>query len=318
MKKIETLMSKWWFRLALVAGLAFILFIVNMILMTKAGGNEGTHYANDGTLNLVGWLVYLSIIPMYLATDILSNMRFKIGKLLRKLILLISLAIYVIMVLVGLISYLMHVKDGYEMRPFLDGFGVAPFITFTLLYHFVVGNYEVTNKEPNRKKQFIVTLIAYIAPMIIGVLLVWILNLVDNSTVTFIALIVLILILVGSFVVSIKKYGLYLGGQKEFAKEMESIRNSTGTVDGESNDWTSAFEHGIGGGAYGTYVDMDVTARLKNDTIYIHVRYRYFGSSDAGIIASRHNEIASDIKGYYNDVAKKCPYASKLSMEIKD
>ena len=73
-------MSKWWFRLVLVAGFASVLFLVNMILMTKAGDKGETHYANDGVLNISGWLIYLSIIPMYLATDILSYVNFKIGK----------------------------------------------------------------------------------------------------------------------------------------------------------------------------------------------------------------------------------------------
>lgn len=54
MKKLEKLMSKWWFRLVLVAGFAAVLFLVNLILLTKAGDNGETHYANDGVLNITG------------------------------------------------------------------------------------------------------------------------------------------------------------------------------------------------------------------------------------------------------------------------
>ncbi len=316
MKKFETLMSKWWFRLALIAGFTAILFIVNISLATSYNGDRNK-LANDGVLNVVGWFTYLAVIPMYFATDILNNMRFKIGKFLRKVILLIALAICVLSTF-GLISYLISVNSGKEMRPFEDGFGIAPFITFTLLYHFVVGKYEVINKEPNRMKQFIVTLVAYIAPLIVGVLLILVLKSVDNSTISFIALIALILILVGSFVISIKKYGLALGGAKELEKEMENIRSSSTMVSGESNDWTSEFEHVIGGGAYGTYVDIDVSAKLRNNKIYVLVRFNYFGSSDASITASRNSEIAKEIDGYYRDVAKKCPYASQLNKEIKE
>ncbi len=323
MKKLEKLMSKWWFRLVLVAGFASILFLVNMILMTKAGDKGETHYANDGVLNISGWLIYLAIIPMYLATDILSYVNFKIGKLLRKLILLLSFAVCIIMVLIGLIAYIMGVKDGDVMRPVIDGFGIAPFLTYALLYHFVVGRYERINKEPNRISQFFVTILAYIVPIVFGIILVLILNAIDNSTVTLLVLIAILLLLVGSFVISIRKYGLLVGGVKEYYKEHENDVDSTpsstsSSIPSEAQEWKEKIIDEINHGAYGTYCSVNASAVYNKGKIYVHVKIEYFGSSQAEIIASRLKEIASDVRSYYHRAAKKCPYSSKLDIEIKE
>lgn len=321
MKGLEKLMSKWWFRLILVAGLAIVLLFVNLFILTKAGNTEKTHYANDGVLNISGWLIYLSIVPMYLATDILNNMRFKIGKLFRALLLIASFLLCIIMVLVGLINYLKNAKDGDVMRPVFDGFGLAPFLTYTLLYHFVVGRFESAAYPVNgvkRRIQFFVTLLAYILPIILGMLLVLILKSINSTTVLFIALIAIPVLLVGSFVVSIRKYGLLLGGSKEFEREKPvSSSSSSSASSGESNDWTSEFENALNRGPYGTYVEVDAYATLINSTIYINLKLHYYGSSNPEIIASRNKEIVSEARSIYSRVAKKCPYASKMNIELK-
>lgn len=320
MKKLGKLMSKWWFRLILVAGFASVLFLVNMILMTKGGGENDPKYANDGVLNISGWLIYLSIIPMYLATDILSYMNFKVGKLLRKLILLFSFAIAIIMVFVGLISYVIGVKDGDVMRPVIDGFGIAPFLTYALLYHFVVGRYEKIDKEPNRTSQFFVTIIAYLVPIVLGILLVLILKSIDNSTVSLLVLIVFLLILVGSFVLSIRKYGLLLGGVREYKKEHENdvVSTSSSAAPDAVQEWEGKFIYAIGHGAYGMYSEAHPSTSFDKGKIYVYVKIEHYGAMQPEIKAKRLQEIASDVRKIYHQVAKKCPYSSTLNIEVKD
>lgn len=326
MKKLEKLMSKWWFRLVLVAGFAAVLFLVNLILLTKAGDNGETHYANDGVLNITGGLIYFAIIPMYFATDILDYVTFKIGKLFRMLILLFSFAFSIVMVLVGLVGYVHAVKEGDIMRPVIDGFGIAPFLTYAFLYHFVVGRYEKISKEPNRISQFYVTILTYIVPIIFGILLVLILKSIDNSTVTLLVLIAILLLLVGSFVISIRKYGLLVGGVKEYDKEHENDNVSTSSSSSssepsEAQEWKENFIDAIHHqGDYPVYSSVNASATYSKNKIYVHVKIEYYGygSRQAEIAASRLKEIASEVRSIYHQVAKKCPYSSKLNIEIKD
>lgn len=315
MKTLENLMSKWWFRLVILSVFTLVMFILAMSLIPN--DREIVHYANDGTLTVMSSiLVNLAVIVMYFTTDVLDNLHFKIGKFVRKLLLLISLGAVVLTLLIAGISYLVNVSKGNVMQPFYDGIGLAPFMTYAFLYFFVVGKFEVLDdKKPNRLKQFILTLVAYIAPIIVGILFVLILKKVNSSTVSLIALIALYIILVLSFVNSIRKYGLFLGGTKEYDRDKPVYTSTSNSTYGE---WENTFKSKIEGHAYGMYTTVTCYAYKFNGVIEVRVKIDNYGSSDVRITARRISEISSEVKSVYASVAKKCPDSSKLKIEIKD
>ncbi|MCH5171747.1 MAG: hypothetical protein J1F31_02815 [Erysipelotrichales bacterium] len=312
MNKLENLTSKWWFRLAILLGFALVMFILAMSLIPN--DRESANYANEGTLTVMSCiLVNSATVVMYFATDVLDNLHLKIGKIIRKLLLLISLGVVALTLLIAGISYLINVTKGYTLQPFYDGIGFAPFITYVFLYFFVVGKFEVVNeKGPNRLKQFILILVACIAPIIVGILFVLILKLINSETVSFIALIAFYAILVLSFVFSIRKYGLLLGGTKEYERDKPVYTSTSNSTYGE---WENTFKSKIEGHSYGMYTTVTCYAYKFNGIIEVRVKIDYYGSNDDSIIARRISEIASEVRNVYSSVAKKCPDSSKLKIE---
>ena len=315
MNGLEKLTSKWWFRLAILAGYAIIMFILAM--STIPSNSDGVFYAND-LLTIMGVIfVNIATIVMYFATDILDDLHFKITKLLRKLLLLISLAAVGLALLLGGISYIINANNGEVLLPFYDGIGLAPFMSYAFLYFFVVGKFEKANeKEPNRLKQVILLVVALVAPIIVGIILVLILKMIDNSTISLIVLSALLVIYILSFVLSIRKYGLYLGGLKEYERERPAPTTHTHS-DVTYGEWENKFTSKIEGYAYGTYTTVSCYASMYGDKIEVKVKIDYYGSNDDSICAKRISEIAKDVRIAYSSVAKECPYSSKLIFEQK-
>lgn len=320
MKKVGTLMGKWWFRLILIIAVAVIVFIVSMCIIPS--DRETVKYINDGTSTLVSvLLVYPACILMYFATDIMSDMKLKIGKVLRKILFIISLVLFVAGTLIGWITYLTRVDNASGamnvIQPFFDGLGLAPVLTYAFLYFFVVGRYEVIgDREPKRVKQFVLTLIGLLAPIAVGIIALLILKIVGNVTVVKIAIAAILVLIAIGFIISFKKYGFFLGGIKEFDRDKPKYSPSSGfeSTDGE---WENKFKEKIENYAYGAYKTATVYASLYEGTISVTVKIDYFGSSNGEIIAKSINEMINDVKSAYKSVAKKCPYPSKLQIETK-
>lgn len=322
MNKIEKLMSKWWFRLVLIVAFSLLLFIVGMLLIPN--DRETVQYANDGVLTITDIvLCSLASILMYFATDVLDNLRLKIGKFFRKLILLISLGLFILALLIGLGTYIVNVNGGKVIQPVFDGIGLAPFMTYTILYFFVVGKFEVLDdKEPNRKKQFILTLVALIAPVIVGIVLALVLNVIGNATVALIILIIFALVIVIAFISSIKKYGLFLGGTKEYDRE-KPVNTDTTSSDStfSGGEWETKFVSEIEKQAYGPYTSVSVYASLLHGCVTVDVKVDYFGGtsySDPKYILKTKNDIANQIRRCYKKIAKQCPYSSELNIKFED
>lgn len=315
MKKIEELMGKWWFRIALIAAVALVMFVLAMCFMPKDTGD--VHYANDGAFTIVSILaVYLAIVLMYVATDIMDDMRFKIGKALRMIIFIGSLALVVLALLIGVISYIIAVGGGKEIQPVFDGLGIAPIITYVMLYFFVVGRFEKTeNSEPDRKKQFILTVVSLVAPIIVGIVLALILKLINNSTISLIILSALVVIAVGSFVLSYKRYGFLLGGMKEFDREKPEYSDSDFDP-GQYGEWEAKFMTTINNEVRDMYTSVNVYAYLVDGCVHVDVKIDYYGSNDAEIQASHRSELGEKARSAYASVAKACPYSSKLNIQF--
>ncbi len=308
---MQKLMSKWWFRLALVVGLAAVFLIVNLVFATKEDPNV-TKNANTGLLNLLGLLMYIAIVPMYLATDTMAKMQSKVGLIIRKVILLASFVFCIAMTTFGTFEYLKNVSDGDLIRPFPDGFAMAPFITYTLLYLFGAGRFA--NKEnPNRTKQFLWIIVAYVLPVILGVVLTFVLQKVNSSVANYIVLIAIPVVLVILFIISAKSWGLLRNTVID-----DDDYESGGSSYELGDDWEENFERGIEGYAYGTYAEVSASATRRGNKIYVDVSIYYFGSSNDEVIASRYRELQSDVRDAYRQIANKCPYASTLSIEVKD
>ena len=313
MNGLERLTSKWWFRLAIIAGYALIMFI--LAISTMPSNSDGVFYANNSLTMLSVIFVNIGAIVMYFTTDILDNLHFKITQFLRKILLLASFVAVGFALLLGGLSYIINANNGEVLLPFFDGIGLAPFMSYAILYFFVVGKFEKVNeKEPNRLKQFILLIAALVAPIIVGIIIVLILKMVDNSTVSLIVLSALLAIFVLSFVFSIRKYGLYLGGLKEYEREKPAAP-TTSHSDVTYGEWESKFTSKIEGYAYGTYTTVTCHAIMYGSKIEVKVKIDYYGSNDASICAKRINEIAKDVKAAYTSVAKNCPYSSKLIIE---
>lgn len=316
MEKLKNLMDKWWFRLIILAGFAILYFILSFSLSPN---NENAKYANDGVLTVLSaLLVYPAIIVMYFTTDILDNLHLQIGKFVRKVLLLVSLGVFFLtLALVGF-TYLFAVNDGKIMQPFYDGIGLAPFMTYAFLYFFVVRKFEVIdkNKTPDRLYQFILIILGCLAPAIIGMLFIWILSSINDATVTFIALLAFMALIVLPFVFSIRKYGLFLGGLKEYERD-KPVYTPSSSSNSTSGEWENKFVSKIESYAYGTYTTVTCRAFLYNGVMEVNATIDFYGTNNVSIRAQRINEIKNDIQRAYKEVAKNCPYSSKLFIEVK-
>lgn len=316
MNGIEKLMSKWWFRLVLILATGIILFVVSMCTIPQE--TDKTNYANTGftVFSVLG--IYIAITLMYLTTDIMDNMRLKVGKVLRKLIFFVSLALFAAVLFLGLLDYIIQVKDGDVIQPFYDGLAFAPILTYLFLYFFVVGKYEETeNHQPNRKKQFVVMLIAFILPIAIGIVIAWALKAINDSGIAFIVLVVLLVLVVGSMVVSYKKFGFLLGGMKEYDREKPASSSDTLSQVSDCQDWEAKFMYEIQHNFYDTYTSVSAYAYIVDGCIYVDAKINYYGSNDEGIRASAINDIADKVRSVYREVAKECPYSSKLNIKVE-
>ncbi|MGM9813779.1 MAG: hypothetical protein ACI32C_02625 [Candidatus Enteromonas sp.] len=317
-------MGKWWFRLAIVAVFSLVLFILGLSLIP--GDRETVKYANDGTCTVPNVIfMMISTLLMYFATDVLIDVKWKIGKAFRKIVMIVSFGIFCLMLLIGLITYIIGVNNGGAIQPFYDGLGLAPYLTYAFLYFFVVGRFEkVGDKEPNRIKQFILLLCRLVLPIAIGPILMLILNAVNNSTVTLIVLIAILLVLAVGFIVSIKKYGFFLGGQKEFDRD-DRVEDGS-SYSSTSGEWETKFVQNIEGHlGYGQYVTVRAYASLCKENIEVNVTIEYYGASrdlngnDLNPKATQQilDEAAGQVRGYYKKVAKDCPYSPELNIEYK-
>ena len=339
MNNLVKLMSKWWFRLCIFAGFAVIMFILTMCLALNYDAilgyvNEdgtGYKYLNDGGASMVSVLaVYPAVILMYFACDIINNLRFKVTKLLRTLLLVASLVLYaVILLLVCTIP----LADGAEKpvgSAFIDGLAFAPLLTYPLVYFFIVGKFEeMENFQPNRIKEFILILSSLTAPILIGFLLMLIIKLANNATVTFIVYIAFMLIIVVGFIVSFKRYGFYVGGIKEYNREHPSSKSSASSSSSSSSDtsdgtesantWANRLQDAIKSAA-GQFTYIDCYTSVYGDTITLKVKINaFYTSKDDPNYAERHprefNSAAKDVERVWKETAKNCPYSSELDVE---
>lgn len=336
MNNLAKLMSKWWFRLCLFAGFAVIMLVLTLVLganyETIIGETTANKYMNDGGAPFVACIgVYPAVILMYFACDIINNLRFKVTKLLRTLLLIASMVLYAVILLVVCIMPLQNGADKPVGNSFIDGLAFAPLITYPLVYFFIVGRFEETdNFKPNRIKEFILILGSLILPVLLGFLLMLIIQLAKNATVTYVVYIGLMAIIVVGFIISIKKYGLFVGGLKEYRREhpssSSSSSNSSSSGEAYNDDgsesvysWASKLESAIKS-VSSQYTYIDCYASTYENTITLNVKINvFYTSKDEPEYAERHprefNDAAKDVERAWRNAAKDCPYSSELNVE---
>ena len=164
-------MSKWWFRLCIFVGFAVIMAILTLILTVNYDSIIGSehpsgYYMNDSAAPIIACLgAYPAVILMYFTCDIMNNLRFKITKLLRTLLLILSLVLYAVILLITCVSPLANGADKPIANAFYDGLAFAPLMTYPLVYFFVAGKFDETkNFKPNRIKEFILILAHWSLP----------------------------------------------------------------------------------------------------------------------------------------------------------
>jgi hypothetical protein len=326
MNKIEKLMEKWYFRLAVILGIGIILLLCSLIFIPK--NKDGVEHINTGMSILCVLFGYPAIIVMYFVTDVLDDMHFVLGKIIRKILMIASLAVCAFATLLFVFMYVQGVnaQKANVISPFYDALGFAPILTYTILYFFVVGHFEKTdNVEPDRKRQFISMVIGCVSPVIIGTIVLLILKLIKNPTITTIIIVGVMLVIVASFVKSISKYGFNLGGLKEYNRDypnntsIEEIYAGQEALDAESarqDEWCAKFKKEIEGYPY-IGARAEVYASYSPD-YGLTVNVGIFGDSYYDDLrAKEHTKAAKEIKDVYYKVARSCPYQSELNIEIK-
>ena len=214
MRFFESKWAKW----LIVIGLSFIMLVVNIVLGVQAQeGQYGTFNFNMGALCL-----FLSLPVLYFPCVLMNYLRFKITKLLRWIIFVAAMALAVIGAIFIIVGYFEKGFDrvtGSEVgRVYCMGFGIGSLITFTLLFF----DFEKMGYDPELAEKrsglenIIVWSIMFIAPSVLFGFVNMIVRAINQPWLYVVVFVLLMLFTVVAIIRSINKYGLPLGGRKEW------------------------------------------------------------------------------------------------------